>query len=81
MKIIIFILLIIFYFLPFLWVQGMILKIKRTWEKTGEYYPILIKTFNEMSLIPIMNILLIGGLYKGLDIFNEEKIKNEANKR
>lgn len=57
------------------------IKNKTYLEKTGEYYPILIKTFNEMSLIPIMNILLIGGLYKGLDIFNEEKIKNEVNKR
>ncbi|WP_297994124.1 hypothetical protein [uncultured Clostridium sp.] len=72
MKVIIFIILIIFYFLPFVWVQGMIFKIKRTWKKTGEDYPILIKTFNEMSLIPIMNILLIGGLYKGLDIFNKK---------
>lgn len=72
MKIIIFILLVIGYFLPFVWAQVMICKIQKSWDE-DEYYPELVRQFNEMSLIPIVNILLIIGFYKGLDVFNKKK--------
>lgn len=72
MRIIIFILLLITYFLPFVWGQIMIMKVKKSLDE-GESYPKLIDQFNKMTLIPIINILLIRGFYKGLDVFNEKK--------
>lgn len=74
MKIIIFILLLIGYFLPFLWVQVMIGKIKKSWCE-DEYHHEIVRQFDKMSLIPIVNILLIIGFYKGLDVFNKKKLK------
>lgn len=70
MKIIIFIVLLITYFLPFIWGQVMVAKIKKSLDKEEDYLS-LISIFNKMTLIPVMNILLIFGLYKGLDIFNK----------
>lgn len=50
----------------------MIIKIQKSWNK-DESYPKLINQFTKMTLIPIINILLIIGFYKGLDVFNEQK--------
>lgn len=71
MKKIIFILLLITYFLPFVWGQMMVFKIKKVVYKEEKDYSLMIRGFNQMTLIPIMNILLIRGLYKGLDVFQK----------
>lgn len=71
MKIIIFVILLIIYFLPFVWGQVMIGKIKKSLNKKENYLD-LVATLNKMTLIPIINIVLILGFYKGLDIFNKK---------